>query len=149
MLSITSHRANAKPNHSAVLHCSLLEWISPKRQEVVLAKCGEKNPCTLLVEIDAVAMKNSMEASKILKIVLPSDPFTLNMYLKEIETLTQKYICIHCVHCSIILISKTQKDLNVHQLINGNVMFIYSGILFTHKKEGNSTTNSNNNKEKP
>ena len=87
-----------------------------------------ENPCALFKLLQS------------LKVELPYDPaiLLLGIYQKKTKTLTQKDICTPMFIAALFTIVKTWKQLKcplVDEVDKEIVVYIYSGILFSHIKE--------------
>ena len=101
------------------------------------------NPCVLLVGIYicAVTMINGMEVPQRIKIRTTARSTILSVYQKKMNIKLERYMHF-CVHCSTIYNSQgVSQGMNTTYVSVNRWMkkmwYIYNGMLFSHKKEGN------------
>ena len=109
-------------------------------------RCEEKGTllhCYLECRLVQPLWKTVLRFLKKLKIELPYDPAIphVGIYLKEMKTLTGKYICIPMFIAALFTIAKILKQLmcpSMHKWVKKNVIHthIHNEILFSHKKKG-------------
>lgn len=141
MLSITNHQGNA--NQTVVRYPLIpvrMASIKKTKNNKCWQGCGEKGAlmhCWWNPNWCSHCVKQFL---KILKMEIPYDPVVplLGIYPKKMKTLTQKDTCTS-IYWSIVYNSQdiqAAKCPSIDECIKKDVVFVYSGTLFSYKKDG-------------